>query len=70
VILSIPSSEWPSVLQRVAQEESLRQIERRYHTSYEAVRRRLNASRKERLQEAGEPEALPPEDAAEEFSKE
>jgi transposase len=31
----------------VAQGESLRQIARSYHTSYEAVRRVLNAARKE-----------------------
>jgi DNA-binding NarL/FixJ family response regulator len=34
------------VLQRVAQGESLRQIAKNYQTSYEAVRRVLNAARK------------------------
>lgn len=34
-------------LQRVAQGESLCQIARSYHISYEAIRRMLNAARKE-----------------------
>ena len=46
-LFKIPPTEWPAVLQRVAQGESLRQIARSYHTSYEAVRRVLNAARKE-----------------------
>ena len=35
------------MLKRVSQGESLRQIARSYHTSYEAVRRVLSAARKE-----------------------
>jgi hypothetical protein len=46
-LFKVPPAEWPSVLQRVAQGESLRQIARSYHTSYEAVRRVLSAARKE-----------------------
>lgn len=49
-LFKIPASEWPSVLQRVAQGESLRQIARSYRTSYEAVRRVLSAARKELAQ--------------------
>src|SRR5689334_21608863 len=46
-LFKIPPAQWPIVLQRVAQGESLRQIAKSYQTSYEAVRRVLNASRKE-----------------------
>ena len=48
-LFKIPRSEWPQVVQRVAQGESLRQIARSYHTSYEAVRRVLQAYRQEML---------------------
>jgi hypothetical protein len=51
------------VLQRVAQGESLRQIARSYHTSYEAVRRVLNAARSEVLGSEGEPKSPPTYDA-------
>jgi hypothetical protein len=53
-LFKIPPAQWPSVLQRVAQGESLRQIARSYHTSYEAVRRVLNAARKELVAGEGE----------------
>jgi len=53
-LFKIPPSEWPFVLQRVAQGESLRQIARSYHTSYEAVRRVLNATRKDLMEGQGE----------------
>ena len=66
----IPPAQWPIVLQRVAQGESLRQIARSYHTSHEAVRRVLNASRKGLLAGQGEPATLPPEDADEASTKE
>ena len=69
-LFKIPPSEWPSVLQRVAQGESLRQIARSYHTSYEAERRVLNAARKGLVAGEGEPAGLYPEGAEEEFSKE
>ena len=69
-LFKIPPAEWPSVLQRVAQGESLRQIARSYHTSYEAVRRVLNASRKGLLASQSDPAGLHPEGAEEEFSKE
>ena len=46
-LFKIPPAQWPIVLQRVSQGESLRQIARSYHTSYEAVRRVLSAARKE-----------------------
>jgi len=52
-LFKIPPSQWPIVLQRVAQGESLRQIARSYHTSYEAVRRVLQAARKESLSGEG-----------------
>lgn len=68
-LFKIPQSEWPLVVQRVAQGESLRQIARSYHTSYEAVRRVLRAARKEVVVCQGEPPAQPPEDAEEGFSK-
>ncbi|HLW02760.1 MAG TPA: helix-turn-helix domain-containing protein [Ktedonobacterales bacterium] len=68
-LFKIPPTQWPIVLQRVAQGESLRQIARSYHTSYEAVRRVLNAARKDLLASQGKPDALHPEDA-EESSKE
>ena len=69
-LFKIPPAQWPIVLQRVAQGESLRQIERRYHTSYEAVRRVLNASRKELLAHSGSPATLHTEDAEEDSAKE
>ena len=69
LLFKIPHSEWSQVARRVAQGESLRQIERRYQTSYEAVRRVLSAARKELVASQGEPAALPPV-GAEEFSKE
>jgi len=69
-LVKIPPAEWPILLQRVAQGESLRQIARSYHTSHEAVRRVLNAARKELLVREGAPSVLPAEDAEEEGSKE
>ena len=57
-LFKIPPAEWPSVLQRVAQGESLRQIARSYHTSYEAVRRVLQAARKGLVEEVGKPPML------------
>jgi DNA invertase Pin-like site-specific DNA recombinase len=58
-LFKIPPAQWPTVLQRVAQGESLRQIARSYHTSYEAVRRVLNAARSEMLGSEGEQKSLP-----------
>ena len=52
-LFKIPPAQWPTVLQRVAQGESLRQIARSYHISYEAVRRVLNAARKELVADEG-----------------
>jgi len=43
----IPYSEWPDVLRRVEQGEPLRQIASHYGVSYEAVRRVVNAARKQ-----------------------
>ena len=68
-LFKIPRSDWPQVARRVAQGESLRQIARSYHTSYEAVRRVLNAARKELVASQGEAVLLP-EDAKEGFSPE
>jgi hypothetical protein len=42
----VPRSEWPRVVQRVAQGESLRQVARSYRVSYEAIRRILAAARR------------------------
>ena len=42
----VPRDEWPRVVQRVAQGESLRQVARSYRVSYEAIRRILAAVRK------------------------
>lgn len=57
-LFNIPPAHWPIVLQRVAQGESLRQIARSYHTSYEAVHRVLNTARKNLLKDAGEQSTL------------
>ena len=69
-LFKIPPAQWPIVLQRVAQGESLRQIAWSYRTSYEAVRRVLNASRKDLLGSQCEPAGLPPVEAKEEPAKE
>ena len=61
-LFKIPPAQWPTVLQRVAQGESLRQIARSYHTSHEAVRRVLHAARKDLLADKGTRSLLPPED--------
>ena len=42
----IPQSEWPNVLYRVEQGETLRQIASHYGVSYEAVRRVVMALRR------------------------
>lgn len=60
-LFKIPSAQWPVVLHRVAQGESLRQIARSYHASYEAVRRVLNAARKGLLTGDSKPATLNPE---------
>ena len=57
-LFKIPPAQWPVVLQRVAQGESLRQIARSYRTSHEAVRRVLHAARKELVASEGEPSAV------------
>lgn len=59
-LFKIPPARLPSVLQCVAQGESLRQIARSYHTSYEAVHRVLNAARKELLAGEWKPATLHP----------
>jgi len=69
-LFKIPSAQWPSVLQRFAQGESLRQIARSYHTSYETVRRVLSAARRELVAGGSELAGLHPEGTEEEFSKE
>ncbi len=40
----IPQSEWPNVLRRIEQGESLRQIASHYSVSYETVRRVVRAT--------------------------
>ena len=55
----IPPAQWPIVLHRVAQGESLRQIAKSYQMSYEAVCRVMNAARKERLSGEINPSCLP-----------
>jgi hypothetical protein len=44
----IPRSEWPTVLRRVGQGETYRQIASYYGVSYEAVRRVVKAARREK----------------------
>ncbi len=41
----IPPSEWPTVLRRIDQGESLRKVARDYGVSYEAVRRVIRTAR-------------------------
>jgi len=60
--LKIPRSAWHSVVQRVAQGESLRSIARSLDTSYEAVRRVLLAARQDMLGDPDEPPPLSDED--------
>jgi LysM repeat protein len=43
----IPPCERPTVVYRIDQGESLRQVARDYHVSYEAVRRVVRAARKQ-----------------------
>ena len=57
-LFKIPHSEWPQVIRRVSQGESLRQIFRSYNTSHEAVRRVVLAARHELLGREGDPVAL------------
>ncbi|HEU5198657.1 MAG TPA: hypothetical protein VFU32_03405 [Ktedonobacterales bacterium] len=64
-LFKIPPAQWPIVLQRVAQGESLRQIARSYRTSHEAVRRVLNAARKELLVGEDKQTVLPAEEIEE-----
>jgi DNA invertase Pin-like site-specific DNA recombinase len=45
-LYKVPPTEWPRVVQRVAQGESLRQVARSYGVSYEAIRRILTAARR------------------------
>jgi hypothetical protein len=51
----IPHAEWPRVVQRVAQGESLRQVARSYRVSYEAIRRILVAARRSHEHDEEEP---------------
>lgn len=64
-LFKIPRAEWPQVVRRVAQGESLRQIARSYHTSHEAVRRVLSVARKELVAGEGALSMLAPEDTEE-----
>jgi DNA invertase Pin-like site-specific DNA recombinase len=43
----IPHEQWPEVLHRIEQGDSLRQIAKSYGVSYETVRRTLKAARKQ-----------------------
>lgn len=45
---AIPRSDWPAVVLRVEQGETLRQVASGYNTSYETVRRVIRASSKHR----------------------
>jgi hypothetical protein len=47
----VPRTEWPRVVQRVAQGASLRQVARSYRVSYEAIRRILAAARRGHIQD-------------------
>ena len=42
----IPRDQWPDVLHRIEQGDSLRQVAKSYGVSYETVRRTLKAARK------------------------
>lgn len=42
----IPPTEWPSVLSRIDQGETLRKVARDYGVSYEVVRRVIRAARR------------------------
>jgi hypothetical protein len=64
-LFKIPPAEWPVVFQWAAQGESLRQIAKSFHTSYEAVRRVLNAARKELMADEDASTAQHPEDEKE-----
>jgi DNA invertase Pin-like site-specific DNA recombinase len=48
----IPREQWPDVIRRVEQGESLRQVGKDYNVSYETIRRVLKAARKQ--QEKGD----------------
>lgn len=43
--VSIPREEWPTVLRRIEQGETLRDVAKVYNTSYETVRRILKTLR-------------------------
>ncbi len=51
----IPRADWPRVVQRVEQGESLRQVARSYRVSYEAIRRILAAARRSHTLDEEEP---------------
>ncbi|HEY7127847.1 MAG TPA: hypothetical protein VH540_28210 [Ktedonobacterales bacterium] len=51
----VPRAEWPRVVQRVAQSESLRQVARSYRATYEAIRRILAAARRSHTSDEEEP---------------
>ena len=65
-LFKISPAQWPTVLQRVAQGESLHQIARSYHTSYEAIRRVLSAARKGQMAVERAPSPLHAENNTEE----
>jgi len=46
----IPRDQWPAVLHRIEQGDSLRQIANSYGVSYETVRRTLKAARKQGME--------------------
>lgn len=52
----VPRAEWPRVVQRVAQGESLRQVAHSYQVSYEAIRRILSVARRNYAHGEEEPE--------------
>jgi hypothetical protein len=43
----VPRSEWPSILRRVAQGESLRRVAQDYHVSYQTIHRIVQTGRKQ-----------------------
>ncbi|GAC1402731.1 MAG: hypothetical protein NVSMB49_19200 [Ktedonobacteraceae bacterium] len=47
-LYAIPRSDWPTVMLRVEQGETLRQVANSYNTSYETVRRVIRASGRRR----------------------
>lgn len=55
-LYKVPRVEWPRIVQRVAQGESLRQVARGNRVPYEAIRRILASARRHQTHSEGNPE--------------